>query len=245
MSNFKSNSCNLKGFVVSSIFLFISIIIIKLFPVIAMVVLFVYDCILLLIIIHRIFKKHIKIDCFCNVWALVAICIIGFELQSNYYLLYNASTTIILCVSILSGMFISYLLNKASGNCMKLWGTIVISFAIALGIYGQLLLTNDIFSSEIEEETYIITEKVIVDGRAKQLTTDYYILMDGNTVKQIRVFVDKSTYDEIAIGNSYRLQVYSGALRIIFLKFNEIDSVIRGVDMECSEKRETDFETFC
>lgn len=96
MDNFKRDSCSIKGFIINSIFLFVSTIVMKYFPLMEMIVLMGYDCILLLIILCKALKKSIKIDYLCNVWALVVIGIIGFKLQSDYYLVYGVSTTITL-----------------------------------------------------------------------------------------------------------------------------------------------------
>lgn len=82
----------------------------------------------------------------------------------------------------------------------------------------------------MKEESFTVAEKVLVDGRAKQLTPDYYVMINSNTVKEVRVFLDKNTFEKIETGESYQLQIYKGALLVQFLKYPEMESILSGTD---------------
>ena len=221
------NLRNWKDILINATYLIIALVTINYIPVVAMILFSVYNCILLWIMLCKLKGKNSQLNWIYNGWTLISFGLIGFMLQSEYYLLDHSFSKILLLLSAVIGMTFVYLLNKTNIKLLNIWISLLISFSITLGCYGQTLFMNDVFSTISSYENAIVVEKNVVDGRAKQLTPDYYVTLHGENLDSVRVFVNKAVFNTVTCENAYTVTVHKGCFNICFLKDSELKMTLR------------------
>ena len=221
-----NNLSKWKDILINAAYLILVLITINYIPLVSMILFCVSNCILVGLMVCKLQGKDCRLNWLYNGWTVVSFGLIGFLLQSEYHLVDHFFVTVLLLISAVAGMSFVYFLNKTNIGLLALWSSVLISFSITLGCYGQILFINDFFSTISRHEYAVVVEKTVVDGRAKQLTPDYYVTLHGENLDSVRVFINKDVFKTVTCEKAYNVTVYKGCFNICFLKDSELKSTL-------------------